>query len=72
MASHKRLSEVLREVIESDPRSYRELARASGVSQPQLTRFVRGERGLTLDALDKLWPVLRLSLPAAAGSKDEL
>ena len=38
------------------------IAKQAGISRQQFYRFVRGERGLTLDSLDKLCYVLGLAL----------
>lgn len=38
------------------------IAKKAGISRQQFYRFVRGERGLTLDSLDKLCFVLGLAL----------
>jgi transcriptional regulator with XRE-family HTH domain len=44
----------LREAVRQSGLTLRELARRSGVSQPQISRFVNGERSLTLDSAEKL------------------
>ena len=51
-------------IIRSEPSCY-DLAERSGVSRSVLTRFVKGERGLTTDTIDR--PVFVLSLPVADG-----
>jgi hypothetical protein len=68
MAQRKRtqprlLSDVLRAAIVADERTVYRLSVDAGVSQPQIGRFVRGERTLTLTAAEKLWHALRLPLP---------
>jgi transcriptional regulator with XRE-family HTH domain len=45
---------VLKEAIQESGLSVNELAKQSGVSQPQLSRFMRGDRSLTLPAAEKL------------------
>jgi len=58
----KPVSEVLRaEVLRFRP-SVRELARRAGLDASTLCRFLSGERGLRLDAVDALCRVLRLRL----------
>ena len=47
--------------------SLNELTRRSGVSTPQLSRFVKGERSLTLPAAEKLADYFRLELVKTAG-----
>lgn len=42
--------------------SYSQIARASGVDASQITRFVRGERDLSLGAVDKLLPFLDITV----------
>jgi plasmid maintenance system antidote protein VapI len=56
------LGEVLREAIRSSGRSLNQLGADSGVAPSQLSRFVTGKRGLTLDAADALCRVLGLKL----------
>lgn len=38
------------------------IAKKAGISRQQMYRFIKGERGLTLDSLDKLCAVLGLTL----------
>jgi plasmid maintenance system antidote protein VapI len=45
---------VLKEAVRDSGVPLNELAKRTGVSQPQLSRFVRGERSLTLPAAEKL------------------
>lgn len=52
----------LRKAIERDGRTLRALARDSGVAPIQISRFMRGERGLTTPAIDALCDALRLEL----------
>lgn len=52
----------LREAIERDGRSINALARDAGLSPIQLSRFIRGERGLTTPAVDSLCEALGLTL----------
>ncbi len=56
------LTEQLREFISGSGRNLKELGQASGVDPSQLSRFMRGERGLTTESLDKLCGVLGLRL----------
>lgn len=56
------LTEVLRYEITNSERSRYALAKESGVSESQISRFMSGERSLSLDAADKLAAVLGLSL----------
>jgi len=40
-----------------------ELAKAAGISQSVLSRFLRGETSLRFQTLEKLWPVLMAEPP---------
>ncbi len=57
------LSTQLRRIIAAEGSSY-ELALRAGVSRSVLTRFLKGERGLTTETLDRLASVLRLRVIA--------
>ena len=52
------LADRFRRSIQASGLSLSELARRSGVDHSRLSRFVRGERDLTLDAVDRLCAVL--------------
>ncbi len=52
----------LREVIRNSGQSLNQLARASGIGPDQLSRFLRGERTLTLPAVAKVCDALGLEL----------
>lgn len=56
------ISDQLRRIIESSGQSWYRIAIESGVQQSSLSRFMRGERGLTTDSLDKIGAVLGLEL----------
>jgi hypothetical protein len=56
------LSEQLRQAIRDGGRTLGQLARATGVDTPRLSRFVRGERRLTLPAVDAVAAALGLRL----------
>jgi transcriptional regulator with XRE-family HTH domain len=53
---------VLKRAVENSGVSLSELARRSGVSHSQISRFVRGERLLALDAASKLFDALGLQI----------
>jgi transcriptional regulator with XRE-family HTH domain len=61
----------LRKAVEESGLSMTELARISGVDRSQISRFVRGERLLALDAASKLCEALglRITRPAPAAEK---
>jgi transcriptional regulator with XRE-family HTH domain len=52
----------IREAIRSSGLSICELSRQSGVSQPQISRFVNGERTLSLPVAARLCEALKLHL----------
>ena len=52
----------LREAIQESGLSLNQLGRQAGIDHSRLSRFVRGERDLTLDSVDKLCRVLGLHL----------
>jgi transcriptional regulator with XRE-family HTH domain len=56
------VTETLKAEIQGSGRNLSQLARDSGVSAGQLSRFVRGERMLTGEAIDKLCSTLGLRL----------
>ena len=56
------MREVIIQAIEESGNSVRSIALAAGISQPQLSRFVNGERDLLLDAADKVAKSLGLEL----------
>ncbi|MCA9120999.1 MAG: helix-turn-helix transcriptional regulator [Planctomycetaceae bacterium] len=58
----KTLAEQIRQaIIDSGITQYR-IAKDTGISQPLLTRFVNGDRGISLDTADKLIEYLGLEL----------
>lgn len=58
----KKLSEQLREAIEKAGVSRYEIAKQTGVSETTLCRFVSGERGISVDAMDAIGQYLGLSI----------
>jgi transcriptional regulator with XRE-family HTH domain len=60
------LVEQLREAIRKSGRSLYQLGKDSGVGSDQLSRFMRGERTLTLPAAEKLCRALDLELASRA------
>jgi transcriptional regulator with XRE-family HTH domain len=63
------LTEQLREAIRQDGRTLSQLERATGVDVARLGRFVRGERGLSLDAVDRIAAALHLRLTRGRAPK---
>jgi transcriptional regulator with XRE-family HTH domain len=56
------LIDQLKEQIRGSGRSLNQIAEGSGISVSQLSRFMRGERGLTLHAAEKVCRTLHLHL----------
>ena len=56
------MREVIIQAIMDSGKSVRSVALNAGISQPQLSRFVKGERDLLLDAADKVAKSLGLEL----------
>jgi transcriptional regulator with XRE-family HTH domain len=53
-AEDQTLTSILREAIQGSGISLGELSRKTGISTPQLSRFMRGERTFTLPLAEKL------------------
>jgi transcriptional regulator with XRE-family HTH domain len=58
----KSLSDQVRLAIDTCGMSRYAIAKATGISQPTLSRFMSGERGLTTTALDTLADFLALNI----------
>jgi plasmid maintenance system antidote protein VapI len=65
------LIDQLKEAIRGDGRSLNRIAQATGVGSDRLSRFMTGKRGLSIDALDKIWLALGLQIVGPRGD-DEL
>jgi transposase-like protein len=61
-AASPKMREVIVQAIEDSGKSVRSVALNAGISQPQLSRFVKGERDLLLNAADKVARSLGLEL----------
>lgn len=64
-----RISDRLRDAILTSERSRYRLAKDSGVTEAALSRFVRGERSLSLESVDALCEALGLELVGHRKSK---
>ncbi len=62
MSEGGRITRVLREAIEASGLPLTELQHRTGVDRSQLSRFLRGERSLTLRSMDLLADELGLRL----------
>ena len=60
--TRKKLPDAIRDAIRSAGWTNLGLSKACGVSQPVLSRFVRGHRGINLDTADLLCETLGLEL----------
>jgi transcriptional regulator with XRE-family HTH domain len=56
------ISSQLKKAIKASGMGYRELSRETGVAQPIISRFMAGERSLTLESVDALAKTLGLEL----------
>lgn len=56
------LSEQLRAAIAESGHSAHDIAVRAGISPPQLYRFLSGQRGLSLESLDKISKVLNFQV----------
>jgi transcriptional regulator with XRE-family HTH domain len=65
------LVEQLRAAIRDSGLSLNQLAQQAGVATPMLSRFVKGERGLSLAAAEKVCKALRLGLTRLKGAVAE-
>ncbi len=65
------LADTIRRAVDATGLSVYAVAKASGISQPIVHRFMNGERGLTLDTADKLCRFLGLRLTATKDEPDE-
>jgi transcriptional regulator with XRE-family HTH domain len=57
----------LKQAIREDGRSLNQIAQATGVGSDRLSRFMTGKRGLSIDALDKIWLALGLRIVGPQG-----
>jgi transcriptional regulator with XRE-family HTH domain len=57
-----KLSDQLREAISRSHLSRYEIAKRSEIDESALSKFYRGQRGLSLDSLDRLVSCLKLKL----------
>jgi len=62
-------ADTIRQAVTSQAASLHEIERRSGVSTAVISRFMRGERTLTLPVAEKLCDALGLSLTASVGEK---
>ena len=58
------ISEQLRQVLLESKHTRYAIFKATGIGQDVLSRFIHGERGLSMEVLDKLGEYLRLRIVA--------
>jgi plasmid maintenance system antidote protein VapI len=61
-AGKRTFADVIRRAVRDSGRTPYAVAQAAGVPQAVLSRFLRGERGVTLDTAEKLCRALGLEL----------
>jgi len=64
MAKHKKLSDSIRDAIAARTDSRASLAKATGISESMVSRFMGGKMGLSTDRLDALAEFLDLEVVA--------
>ncbi len=64
------ISNQVKQAIAESGESLNELGRQTGVSDSQLSRFMRGERGLNTTTLDRLAEYLGLELTKKTGADE--
>lgn len=65
-AAGDKLSDQVRRAVEASGRTLTDLAAAVGISKSQMSRFMAGKRGLSMDVLDRLAAVV---VQPAAGAR---
>jgi transcriptional regulator with XRE-family HTH domain len=63
------LLDAIRRAVESSDKTRYRIARESGVSAGQLSRLVNGERGMTVDTIERLADYLGLQITIAPKGK---
>jgi transcriptional regulator with XRE-family HTH domain len=69
MSKSKPLSDQLREAVRNSAHSRYQISQATGISQGNLSRFVHGTAGLSLDSLDLLCEYLGLRVVETSKGK---
>jgi transcriptional regulator with XRE-family HTH domain len=63
------LLDAIREAVEASGKTRYRIAKESGVSAGQLSRLVHGERGMTVDTIERLADYLGLQITIAPKAK---
>ncbi|MGD9857749.1 MAG: helix-turn-helix domain-containing protein [Planctomycetaceae bacterium] len=69
MSQAATISDTLRGAIAASGMTHYRLAQEAGIRPQMLDYFVRGERGLRIETIDKLAPVLGLELRPHGGNR---
>jgi hypothetical protein len=69
MAPRVKLSNQVRAAVEASGRSRYSICKEIGLAQSNLSRFMSGEKGLSMDALDRLGILLGLELRRRRGAE---
>jgi len=69
MSFMSKIFDELRQAIEMGPKSRYRLSQETGIEQSQLSRFIAGTRGLSVEAIEKLAPALGFELVLKKKSK---
>ena len=64
-----RLSEQLRRIVADSGKTLGQITRDTGIDKSALSRFVNGERGVSMEAMDKLGEYLGLRIVKATKSR---
>jgi len=64
-----KLSDQIRRAVDNCGKSRYRLAKETGISEPTLSRFMSGERGLPMVTLDRLADYLGLDIVQSKGGK---
>jgi transcriptional regulator with XRE-family HTH domain len=63
------ISDALRDAIKASERTHYSLAKEAGIRPQMIDYFMRGEKSLSLETVDKLAPVLQLTVVAGRRKK---
>lgn len=64
----KRFSDEIREAVATAPMSRYEICKRIGFSESTMSRFMSGRSGISMDTLDKLAALLRLTITKRPGA----
>lgn len=70
-SKHEKLSDQIRRVIDSSGMSRYAIAKAIGLDQSVLSRFMAGKSGLSVPTLDRLGVLLKLEVVAGVTARSK-